>query len=138
MTRARSIAFVLFLVLFFLVQVVVASALGLGRMPKREAPPPNGAPAEIGVAYGVEAWCMLPMKMGGLWWAFPDGAIEPPPADIPPWPFSIWANVGDPSPVPGVLTLFSANQAVFRADSDGTEFTMTGHRQNPMGGYGCL
>lgn len=138
MTRTRSIALALFLVLFLLVQVVVASALGLGRLPKRDDPPPGGAPAVIGVAYGVEAWCLLPIEVGGLWWAFPEQAIEPPPMPIPPFPFSIWADIGDPSPVPGVLTLSSATEAVFRADSDGSELSMTAMRKKPRAGYGCL
>ena len=139
MTRTRSVALVLFLVLFILVQVVVANAVGFGRTPKRVDPPPSGAPAKIGVAYGVEVWCLLPIEVGGLWWAFPEQAIEPPPVEIPPFPFSIWArSPGDPYPVPGVLTLSSATEAVFRADSDGSQFTMTAHRQNPMDGVGCL
>ena len=89
------------------------------------------------MAYGVEAWCLLPIKVGDLWWAFPSGAIEPPPVE-PPWPLSIWANVSTPSAVPGVLILSSATEAVFRADSDGSEFNMTAYRQNPMDGMGCL
>ena len=136
MTRIRPIAVVLLLVVFFLVVILVANALYVGRFPKRADPPPSGAPAEIGVAYGAGAWCMLPIELGGLWWAFPEGAIQPP-VEMPPFPLSIWANVSDPSPTPGVLILSSANQAVFRADSDGSEFTMTASRTNPKD-VGCL
>jgi hypothetical protein len=138
MNRTRSVVLVLFLVLFILVQVVVADAVGLVGMPKRIDPPPSGSPAKIGVAYGVEVWCLLPIEVGGQWWAFPERAIEPPPVQVPPWPFSIWVDVGDPYRVPGVLTLSSATEAVFRADSDGSEFTLSAHRQNPMGGAICI
>ena len=135
MTRSRFFAFVPLV----LALVVLALALGVGRkLPERVDPPRFGAPAEIGVPYGVETWCLFPIEVGGLWWAFPGRAIEPPPVPIPPFPFSIWASVSEPYPVPGVLILSSPNQAIFRADSDGSEFTMTARRRNPMEGVGCL
>ena len=140
MTRIRSHAIAVgAFVPIVLALVVLAAALGFGRkLPERFDPPLLGAKAEIGVAYRVETWCMFPIEVGGLWWAFPGRAIEPPPVAIPPFPFSLFASVGDPYPVPGVLILSSRNQAVFRADSDGSEFPLTGLRQNPMEGMGCL
>lgn len=137
----RSVALVVgAFVPIVLALVILTAALGFGRkLPERFDPPWFGASAEIGVAYGVEAWCLLPIEVGDLWWAFPAGAIEPPPVEIPPFPESIWArSPGNPYPVPGVLILSSATQAVFRADSDGSEFTMTAHRKNPRDGVGCL
>lgn len=119
MAPIRSVALVL---------VVLVSAVGCGR-PARVDPPPSGAPAEIGIAYGVEVSCPIPIELGGLWWSF-----EEP---IEHWPPDIGAVDGDPYPVPGVLTLSSATQAVFRADSDGSEFTMTAHQENPKEGA-CL
>jgi hypothetical protein len=138
-TRSRSIALVLVLVVVVLL-IVLAYAGGFGRnLPARVDPPPSGAQAEIGVPYGVSVDCPIPIELGGLWWAFPAyNPHWPPDITIPPWPFSIWANLGDPYPVPGILTLSSATEAVFRADSDGSEFAMTAHRQNPMDGAACL
>ena len=140
MTRIRSHAIVVgAFVPIVLALVVLAAALGFGRkLPERFDPPLLGAKAEIGVAYRVETWCMFPIEVGGRWWAFPSGAIEPPPVQISPFPFSLFASVGDPYPVPGVLILSSRNQAVFRADSDGSEFPLTGLLENPMEGMGCL
>lgn len=136
MTRSRFLAFV---PLIFAL-VVLAFAVGFVRnLPKRVDPPPRGAPAEIGVAYGVQVSCPIPIAVGGLWWAFPEPTGHwPPDIEIPPWPLSIWANLREPYPVPGVLTLSSPTQAVFRADSDGSEFTMTAYPKNPMDGAACL
>jgi hypothetical protein len=140
MARIRSVALAVGAVVpIVLALVILTAALGYGRkVPERLDPPLLGAKAEIGVAYGVETWCMFPIEMGGLWWAFPTGAIEPPPVEIPPFPFSMFARVGNPYPAPGVLILSSPNRAVFRADSDGSEFPVSGLRQNPMEGMGCL
>ena len=140
MARVRSIALVVgaFLPLV-LALVILTATLGFGRkLPERFEPPAFGAKAEIGVAYRVEAWCLLPIEVGGSWWAFPAAAIEPPPY-FPPFPDSIWArSPGDPYPVYGVLILSSPDHAVFRADSDGSQFTMIPHRLSPMDGVGCL
>ena len=132
-TRSPYLAFVPLI----LALVVLAYAFGLGRYPPRHDPPRSGTPAEIGVPYRVEALCLLPIRLGDLSWAFPERAIEPPPVEPPPWPFSIWATVTEPYTVPGVLTLSSATRAVFRADSDGSEFAMTAYHENPNGA-GCL
>jgi hypothetical protein len=139
MTRIRSAALMVgAFVPLVLALVILASTVGVGqKLPERFDPPSSGARAEIGVAYSVEAWCLLPIQVGGLWWAFPAGAIEPP-AEIPPFPFSIWATLSDPYSMRGVLILSSPNQAVFLADSDGSQFTMTAHRKDPTGGLGCL
>ena len=136
MTRSRFLAFVPLI----LGLVVLAFAVGLVRiLPARVDPPPSGAPAKIGVAYGVQVSCPIPIEVGGLWWAFPEPTEHwPPDIEIPPWPFSIWANLREPYPVPGVLTLSSATEAVFRADSDGSEFTMIAYEQHPLAGAGCL
>ena len=108
-------------------------------LPPRVDPPPSGAPAEIGIAYGVSVSCPVPIELGGLWWSFEEPTEHwPPDIEIPPFPFSIWANLRAPYPVPGVLTLSSATEAVFRADSDGSEFTMTAYEQHPLARAGCL
>jgi hypothetical protein len=129
MTRTRSIA----LVLVVLVLVALAAVAGFGRnLPARVDPPQSGAPAEIGIAYGVSVDCPIPIELGGLWWAFPEPVDHwPPDIENRPFPFSIWANLRDPYPVPGVLTLSSTSKAIFRADSDGSEFTMTAYGKNP-------
>jgi hypothetical protein len=141
MARIRSAALVVgALVPIVLALVVLTAPLGFGRkLPERFDPPLHGAQVEIGVAYGVETWCLFPIEVAGQWWAFPTGAIEPPPVEIPPFPESLWArSPGNPYPVPGVLIFSSPNHAVFRADSDGSQFTMIAHRHNPMDGDGCM
>jgi hypothetical protein len=131
MGRTRSAALVLLL---------LASVVGCARsLPARVDPPPSGAPAQIGVAYSVSVSCPIPIELGGLWWSFEQpGEHWPPDIEIPPFPFSIWANIRSPYPVPGILTLSSASEATFKADSDGSEFAMTAHDEDPMHGAACL
>lgn len=123
-----------------LVLLLLAALVGCSRnLPARVDPPTSAAPAEIGVAYGVSVSCPVPIELGGLWWSFEEpGEHWPPDIEMPPFPFSIWANVRTPYPVPGILTLSSATDAIFRADSDGSEFTMTAHDEDPTGGAACL
>jgi len=108
-----------------LVAVVLAACAGR-ELPERRDPPPSGQPAEIGVAYAGTTTCFLPFELGGTWWVF-DRPIshQPPDITIPPFPFSIWAEVGTPYAKPGIVTLISPTTAVFRADSDGSEFGLT-------------
>ena len=117
-----------------LVVTLVVSAGCLRQLPARVEAPVSG-PAEIGVAYGVEVYCQIPIKLGGLWWSFDEPMPDwPPDISIPPFPFSIWASVGSPYAVPGIVTLTSPTEAVLRADVDGTEFQLTGSDENPTPG----
>jgi hypothetical protein len=125
-------------------RIVLAALLiiliaGCGRnLPARVLPPAAGR-AEIGVAYGVVISCPIPIELGETWWVFRvDDDPWPPPMDDPPWPFSMWATVGSPHEVPGVVTLVSPTEAVFRADSDGSEFRLSSHDENPTPGVACL
>jgi hypothetical protein len=61
----------------------------------------------------------------------------PPDIEVPPFPFSIWANISIPYEVPGILTLSSASEAFFLAESDGSKFVMTAHQEDPVGAA-CL
>ena len=120
--------------------LLVVLAAGCARyLPPRVDPPPDGEPAEIGVAYGVSVSCPIPIELGGQWWVWdePMGAW-PDDISIPPFPFSIWAPVRMPYAVPGILTLTDADTAIFRADVDGSEFGLTGHEENPEPGTACL
>lgn len=106
-------------------------------LPERTEAPARGD-LEIGVAYAATISCAIPFKLGDTWWAFDPGASNswPPDITIPPWPFSLWANVRAPYPVPGIVTLSSPTEAVFRADVDGTELPLSA--TGGPGGGGCL
>jgi hypothetical protein len=120
-----------------LVMTLLLSA-GCGRELPARVEAPMGLPAEIGVAYGVKPHCPAPMKLGGLWWSFDRPSPDwPPDITIPPFPFSIWADVGEPYAVPGIVTLTSPTKAIFRADVDGSEFRLTASEENPEPGA-CL
>jgi hypothetical protein len=123
--------------LAFLVAAVVLG--GCARyLPPRVNPPPNGA-LEVGVAYGEVVYCPVPIPLADDWWSFDEPRADwPPDISIPPFPFSIWASVGSPHAVPGIVMLTSADQAVFRADVDGSEFRLTRHDENPAPGDACL
>ena len=127
-------------------RVLIATALvavlaACGRtLPARVDPPPSGEPAEIGVAYAGTTSCLLPFELGGMWWTF-DQPIDhiPPDIETPPFPFSIWANISQAGyAIPGIVTLSTPNIAVFRADSDGSQFTLTGTRVYKDPEWGCL
>ena len=91
------------------------------------------------MAYGVELYCPIPIKLGGLWWSFERPMPDwPPDITHPPFPFSIWAPISVPWAVPGIVTLTSPTEATFRADVDGTAFRLTGHEVNPTPGDACL
>jgi hypothetical protein len=107
------------------------------QVPARVDAPASG-PAEIGVAYGVEVYCSIPFKLGGLWWNFEQPMSDWPAAITSPFPFNIWDDIGVPWEVPGIVTLTSPTEAIFRADVDGTEFRLTGHEENPTPGDACL
>jgi hypothetical protein len=120
--------------------LVVMAAVGCSRsLPPRVDPLPDGEPAEIGVAYGVTVFCSIPVELGGKWWVWdePMGAW-PDDISIPPFPFSIWASVGTPYAVSGIVTLTDGDSAIFRADVDGSEFGLTAHEENPEPGTACL
>jgi hypothetical protein len=125
--------------LLVLTVLVAVSIGGCGpNLPGRVAPPAAGETAEIGVAYGVVVYCGVPIELGGLWWVFPAEPVSWPPAMEDPFPFSIWANVASPYEVPGVVTLSSPTEAVFRADSDGSKIPLSGYEENPAAGAACL
>jgi hypothetical protein len=107
-------------------------------LPARTPPPPPGAAAEVGVAYGVVVYCDIPIELGGLWWAFPAGPHAWPADNRAPWPLSIWETISSPYEVTGIVTLVSPTEAVFRADSDGTALSLSGHEENPTPGLACL
>jgi hypothetical protein len=122
------------------VLLLVAVSSGCARsLPPRVDPPPKGEPAEVGVAYGVEVYCPIPIELGGMWWTWDEPMSDwPEDISIPPFPFSIWATVAIPYAVPGIVTLTDVGSAVFRADVDGSEFTLSAHDENPTPGNACL
>jgi hypothetical protein len=117
---------------------LVVGACGARYLPSRQDPPPSGAPLAVDVAYGVEVYCPIPIELGGLWWSWDQPRGEwPQGMSDEPFPFSIWATVGTPYAVPGIITLTDADSAVFRADVDGSEFRLSAHHENPDPGT-CL
>jgi hypothetical protein len=78
-------------------------------------PPPSGEAPEIGVAYEVSAYCVVPIQVGSSWFSFIHPAAWPPP---------MWWEYGEPYEVPGTITLTTPTEAVFRAVSDGSELAM--------------
>ena len=121
--------------------LIAAGALvGCAReLRSRVDPPPEGEPAEVGVDYGVSVSCPIPIQLGDRWWSFdePVGTWHDD-ISIPPFPFSIFAPVSIPYAVPGIVTVFDADTATFRADVDGSEFSLSAHATNPEPGDACL
>jgi hypothetical protein len=112
---------------------------GCGRQLPARVDPPTREEAAIGVAYGVTVYCSTPIRIGGAWWSFDEPTGHwPPDMDIPPFPFSIWADAPSSYAVPGIVTLATPTTAVFRADADGSEFALVGHEENPTPGTACL
>jgi hypothetical protein len=92
-------------------------------------PPPDSGMRAIGVDYRISPDCAIPVRLGDTWWQWQmTGAQWPPP--LP-------ADQGiTPYPVPGVIRLTTAHEAVFRADVDGSELHLYRTDLPPTGG--CL
>jgi hypothetical protein len=93
--------------LVFMTMALVVSACSLIGPP---APPEHG---ELGVGqeYRVTLWCPESFELGDWLWRFDDTSQWPPPAD----PNVRWQPR---DPAPGIVTLTSAEEGFFVADSD--------------------
>ena len=99
---------------------------------------PAGGEPQIGVGYVVSVYCGKTLQLGSTWWAFETAPDWPPPmSDGTPdwWP---WKSVGMPYEVPATVTLVSADEAIFRAASDGSELHLTRRSEAPAHEEACL
>jgi hypothetical protein len=112
--NSRGLAVVLVAVAFLLANCAAPSAQS---PPPGQSPPPAGGTPEVGVAYRVTLSCSIPFALGATWWDFDK------PHTWPPQKPGVMQQ--SPYPVPGVITLKSANEAVFRVDIDGSLLTLT-------------
>jgi hypothetical protein len=112
--------------------IVLIGLLACSRpVPSGEPLPSRGQP-EVGVGYRITVFCPAPIEVGNSVWLFTGHESWPP--DKPHGPFD---SVVSPYPVPGLLTLTSRTEAVFRADIDGSELRLSrGHRRDL--GDACL
>jgi hypothetical protein len=73
-------------------------------------------------------FCSAPIRVGDSIWLFDDS--DPWPPDEPHW---IFDSVGSPYAVHGVLTITAADQAIFRADVDGSRMTLVRGSEADLG-----
>jgi hypothetical protein len=111
-----------------LLTLLLLTACGY-RPPGGQPPPDTGTPA-LGVDYRISPACTIPLRLGDTWWEWRMTGS--------PWPRPLPVDDGKfPYPVPGVVRLTTANEAVFRADVDGSELDLY-RVTTPTNAGGCL
>jgi hypothetical protein len=109
--------------------LALSTACGFLPPPAGQPPPSGGAPA-VGVDYRINPSCAIPVQLGDTWWQWQMiGAKWPPPRP---------EDQGvTPYPVPGVIQLRTADEAVFTADVDRSQIPLKRITDLPLTG-GCL
>ena len=126
MTIARGLAGLTVAIAFLL---AACGAPSVPSPPSAQSPPPAGATPQVGVAYRITVWCAIPFALGATWWSFDQHQTWPPEKP--------GVMQQSPYPVPGVVTLKSADKAVLRADIDGSLLTLTRLTTAPSPLEGC-
>lgn len=93
---------------------------------------PQSEQPQIGVDYRANVDCLEQLYVGGAVWRLEGGNRWPPPEE---WPgirrqFSTWE-------VPGIVRFTSPMTAVFRAQSDGSEWPVEATSEQQDGSY-CI
>ena len=91
-------------------------------------PLPSSGEPQVGASYRLNVFCSAPLTVGDSIWLFDDS--DPWPPHEPHW---IFDSVGSSYAVPGVLTIIAADEAIFRADVDGSRMTLVRGSEADLG-----
>jgi hypothetical protein len=92
------------------------------------APLPSSGEPQVGTSYRLNVYCSAPVRVGDSIWLFDDSDPWPPDEQD-----SMFGTIESPYAVRGVLTITAEDEAIFRADVDGSHMTLVRGAEADLG-----